>query len=165
MTARHVLFATLTLVASVTASYSGEPARQPMGVAEFVKLGIVSHLGAAADVCTKHTPATKSDWERTLDGISVKVDRFTHELLGTAPFTGLDKESFPSAAVVELLKAVDTANSELKAQLEKEDPDANCPNMLKNIQGMSDDFLRAGVTQGLAGAQAMLLSIKSGYIK
>ncbi len=165
MKARHALSATLALALYVTEAHSGEPAQQPMAVAEFVKLGILSHLRTAAEVCTKHIPSAKADWERMLDDTSVKVDRFTRDLLGKDPFAGLDKELIPSAGTVEVLKAVETMNGDLNAQIEKGNPDVDCPKMLKNFQGMSDEFLKAGVTQALAGVQAMLVGYKSGYIK
>jgi hypothetical protein len=136
-----------------------------MSAAEFVNRGVMSRVSAVAEVCTNHAPGAKADWERALEGMSEKVDRLTREVLDMAPFVGLDKESIPSAGAAELLKAIETSKSDLKAQLEKDNPDANCPQMLKNILGVSDEFLRAGVTQGLAGVQTMLIALKSGYIK
>jgi hypothetical protein len=136
-----------------------------MPVAEFVRIGSVGHMSAGAEVCIEHMPSAKLDWERALYAIRVKVDRITREQLGTGPFAGLDKELIPSAAAADTLRAVETGNSDLKARMEKNNPDATCPQILKNFQGMSDDFLRARIVQVLADLQAALVAMKSANIK
>jgi hypothetical protein len=165
MAIRCVLLATLALVPCVTAVHASEPAAQPMAVAEFVRIGSVGHISAGAEVCIKHMPSAKPDWERTLYAIGVKVDRITRELLGTAPFAGLDKELIRSAAAANALQAAETANSDLKARMEKNNPDATCPQILKNLQGMSDEFLRAQIAQCLAALEALIVAMKSENIK
>ncbi len=100
-----------------------------------------------------------------LSDMSVKIDRFTHELLKTAPFDTLENTPIPSATAAEFLRAFEQTKADLKTQVEKDNPDGICPQTLKNTRDMRDDYLRASVTQALAGLQTALLGIKYGYIK
>jgi hypothetical protein len=164
MTARRALCAFLSLAACANASYSAQPGQQPMSVVEFVNHGVMSRMGATAEVCTKHLPGSAKDWERTLGDTSAKVDRFTEELLGTTVFASLDKTVLPRAVATETLKANAISKDKIRDRVENDHPDAKCPQILTHAQVMSDEYLRASVTVALATLQWILLGLKDGYV-
>jgi hypothetical protein len=165
MRPRRIVLATFVFGACITSVHSEESAQQPLSVAEFVNRGTVSRISTYAEVCIKHEPGAKATWDRTLENISASVDRLTRELMTTAPFADLAKAPIPRTTAAELLHQVDMSNGDLKAQVEGTDPDANCPQYLKNAQGFNDDSLRAVVTQALVGVQATLAATKNGHNK
>jgi len=165
MTARRIVLAILVLGLFISSVHSGESAQQPLSVAEFVNRGTVSRISTYAEICIKHMPGAKTPWDRTLENISASVDRLTREVMATPQFANLTREPIPDTIAAELLHQVEMSNGDLRAQVEGDNPDANCPQYLRNAQGFNDDSLRAVVMQALVGVQATLATIKNGNSK
>ena len=160
-----VLAVTVFVTAAVTPAVAQDTTPQPLGIPEFVNRGLMSRVSAFAEVCGNQVPTTKETWEHAVADVSARIDVITRELMATAPFTELAHEVIPAEGAPDLLKAVADSKQELLAQLKKQEPEKNCPQYLANIQHYSDEFLRAGVTQSLAGIQTLLVGLKQGYYK